>query len=139
MRAVSLWGAAAAVGAATGPLLGGLLVDVTGWQGLFWVDAVVAAACIVLTASRLGVADPDRPRSIDFAGTVLVALTLMPLILAREQGRRLGLVLGRDHRLLAVAIAAGFGFVPSNVGWLSRCSTCSCCATGCWSGPPSRS
>ncbi|MCW2826206.1 MAG: transporter, partial [Aeromicrobium sp.] len=38
LRSVSLWGAAAAVGAAAGPLLGGVLVDVTGWQGLFWVD-----------------------------------------------------------------------------------------------------
>ena len=42
LRAVSLWGAAAAVGAAAGPLLGGVLVDVTGWQGLFWIDAGVA-------------------------------------------------------------------------------------------------
>ena len=39
MRAVSLWGAAAAVGAAAGPLVGGVLVDITGWQGLFWIDA----------------------------------------------------------------------------------------------------
>ena len=50
LRAVSLWGAAAAVGAAAGPLLGGLLVGVSGWQALFWVDAVVAVVCMVLTA-----------------------------------------------------------------------------------------
>ncbi|MFJ1705578.1 MFS transporter [Kitasatospora sp. NPDC088346] len=37
MRSVSLWGAASAAGAAAGPLLGGVLVDVTGWQGLFWI------------------------------------------------------------------------------------------------------
>ncbi len=43
LRAVSLWGAAAAVGAAAGPLLGGVLVEATGWQGLFWIDAGVAA------------------------------------------------------------------------------------------------
>src|SRR5215208_6672666 len=49
LRAVSLWGAAAAVGAAAGPLLGGVLVDLTGWQGLFWIDAVVAALCMLLT------------------------------------------------------------------------------------------
>src|SRR6476619_7504571 len=49
LRAVSLWGAAAAIGAAAGPLLGGVLVEVTGWQGLFWVDAVVAGVCLVMT------------------------------------------------------------------------------------------
>src|SRR4029079_19518668 len=42
LRSVSLWGAPAAVGAAAGPLLGGLLVGLTGWQGLFWIDAGVA-------------------------------------------------------------------------------------------------
>src|SRR6476469_9291788 len=67
LRAVSLWGAAAAVGAAAGPLLGGLLVDITGWQGLFWVDAVVAVVCMGLTyATVTESSDPDRPRSIDF-------------------------------------------------------------------------
>src|SRR3954462_13905115 len=82
IRAVSLWGAAAAVGAAAGPLLGGVLVEITGWQGLFWIDAGVAVLCMVLTAATVRESrDPDRPRSIDYAGTVLVALTLVPLIL----------------------------------------------------------
>src|SRR5688500_9400525 len=49
LRAVSLWGAAAAVGAAAGPLVGGVLVDLSGWQGLFWLDAGVAVLCMVLT------------------------------------------------------------------------------------------
>ena len=50
---MSLWGAAAAVGAAAGPLLGGVLVDITGWQGLFWIDAGVAVACMVMTAATV--------------------------------------------------------------------------------------
>ena len=37
MKAITLWGAASAAGAALGPLVGGVLVDVTGWQGLFWI------------------------------------------------------------------------------------------------------
>src|SRR5688572_9726699 len=68
LRAVSLWGAAAAVGAAAGPLLGGVLVDVTGWQGLFWIDAVVAVLCMVLTYATVSESrDPNAPRSIDYA------------------------------------------------------------------------
>src|SRR3954451_204080 len=83
IRAVSLWGAAAAVGAAAGPLLGGVLVEITGWQGLFWIDAGVAVLCMLLTAATVSESrDPDRPRSIDYVGTVLVALTLASLILA---------------------------------------------------------
>src|SRR3954452_23148281 len=71
LRAVSLWGAAAAVGAAAGPLLGGLLVDITGWQGLFWIDAGVALGCMALTYVTVSESrDPERPRSIDYGGTV---------------------------------------------------------------------
>ena len=87
LRAVSLWGAAAAVGAAAGPLLGGVLVDVTGWQGLFWIDAVIAVVCMVLTCVTVSESrDPTRSRSIDYAGTVLIALTLVPLILGVSKG-----------------------------------------------------
>ena len=53
LRAVSLWGAAAAVGAAAGPLVGGALVGITGWQGLFWIDAGIAVLCMLLTAATV--------------------------------------------------------------------------------------
>src|ERR687897_2069537 len=112
LRAVSLWGAAAAVGAAAGPLLGGVLVEVTGWQGLFWVDAVVAVVCIVLTAATVTESrDPDRPRSIDFAGTILVALTLAPLILALSKGSDWGWFSTATVLSLLVAVAAAVAFV----------------------------
>ena len=112
LRAVSLWGAAAAVGAAAGPLLGGVLVEVTGWQGLFWVDAVVAVVCIVITAATVTESrDPDRPRSIDVAGTILVALTLAPVILALSKGSDWGWTSLATLGCLAVGIAAGVGFV----------------------------
>src|SRR6478736_10495868 len=72
LKFVSLWGAAAAVGAAAGPLLGGVLVGITGWQGLFWIDAGVAAVCMVLTFRTVQESrDEARPRSIDYRGTVL--------------------------------------------------------------------
>ena len=112
MRAVSLWGAAAAVGAAAGPLVGGLLVDLTGWQGLFWIDAVIAVLCMLLTFATVSESrDPDRPRSIDYAGTALVALTLMPLILGVTKSGDWGWVSVGTVTCFGIAIAAGFGFV----------------------------
>src|SRR5215510_4300541 len=65
MKAVSLWGAASAAGAAAGPLIGGALVDFTGWQGLFWLDAIIAALCIPLTLATVPESrDPRRPHTI---------------------------------------------------------------------------
>jgi EmrB/QacA subfamily drug resistance transporter len=112
LRAVSLWGAAAAVGAAAGPLVGGVLVDITGWQGLFWIDAVIAVLCMVLTFFTVKESrDPNRPRSIDFAGSVLVALTLAPFILAVSKGGAWGWFSVPTLACFAVAVASGFAFV----------------------------
>jgi EmrB/QacA subfamily drug resistance transporter len=112
LRAVSLWGAAAAVGAAAGPLLGGVLVELTGWQGLFWVDAAVAGVCIVITAVTVTESrDLTRSRSIDFAGSLLVALTLAPLILALSKGSDWGWTSLATLGSLVVSVAAGFAFV----------------------------
>src|SRR5689334_9043949 len=83
LKAITLWGAMSAAGGAAGPLVGGVLVDTTGWQGLFWIDAAIAAACIPLTlASVKESRDPHRSRSIDFLGSGLIALALGPVVLA---------------------------------------------------------
>src|SRR3954462_13491636 len=91
MRAITIWGAASAAGAAAGPLVGGVLVESTGWQGLFWIDAAIAAACVPLTLSSVEESrDPERSRSIDIAGTVLIALALGPVVLALSEGNDWG-------------------------------------------------
>jgi EmrB/QacA subfamily drug resistance transporter len=112
LRAVSYWGAAAAVGAAAGPLLGGLLVDLTGWQGLFWIDAAVAAICVVLTAVSVQESkDPERSNSIDYAGTLLIALTLTPLILGVTKSGEWGWLSLATLGCFAISVAAGFAFI----------------------------
>jgi len=112
MRAVSIWGAASAVGAAAGPLVGGALVDTTGWQGLFWIDAGIAALCIPLTLRTVPESrDPARPKSIDVAGMLLVAGTLVPFVLALSKGTDWGWGSLATLGCFAIAIACGFGFV----------------------------
>src|SRR6476619_2371074 len=78
MKAITIWGAASAAGAAAGPLIGGVLVDLSGWQGLFWLDAAIAAACVPLTLFKVQESrDPNRSKSIDFVGTILIAVILV--------------------------------------------------------------
>jgi EmrB/QacA subfamily drug resistance transporter len=112
LRAVTYWGAAAAVGAAVGPLLGGVLVDSTGWQGLFWIDAAVAAVCIPLTLKTMGESnDPGRSRSIDWLGTALVAAVLAPIILGVTEGPDWGWTSPATLLCFGVSIASAVGFV----------------------------
>ncbi|MFJ7157514.1 MFS transporter [Streptomyces sp. NPDC101118] len=112
MRSVSLWGAASAAGAAAGPLLGGVLVDVTGWQGLFWIDAAIAAACVPLTLRTVPESrDPSRPRSVDLAGTALVAAVLVPFVFAVTEGADWGWLSLPTLVCFAVSAVAVVGFV----------------------------
>jgi EmrB/QacA subfamily drug resistance transporter len=111
MRAITIWGAASAVGAAAGPLIGGVLVDLTGWQGLFWIDAAIAVACIPLTLKTVQESsDPHRSRSIDYAGTVLIAVVLVPLVLALSKGNDWGWGSVATVGCLIVSVVAGFAF-----------------------------
>jgi EmrB/QacA subfamily drug resistance transporter len=112
MRAITFWGAASAAGAAAGPLVGGVLVDSTGWQGLFWIDAVVAAACIPIAILTVGESrDEARPRSIDFAGTVLIAAILVPLVLVLSEGSQWGWLSLGSVVCYVSSVAAAFAFV----------------------------
>ncbi|MFE2009931.1 MFS transporter [Streptomyces sp. NPDC059491] len=112
MKAVSLWGAASAAGAAAGPLLGGALVDVTGWQGLFWIDAAIAVLCLPLTLRTVPESqDPSRPRSVDVAGTVLIAAVLVPFVFAVTEGAQWGWLSAPTLLCFAVSAAATVGFV----------------------------
>jgi EmrB/QacA subfamily drug resistance transporter len=112
MKAITLWGAASAAGGAAGPLVGGVLVEATGWQGLFWIDAGIAAACIPLTIATVQESrDPHRSRSIDWFGTVLIAVILVPLILALSEGNDWGWASLATLGCFAISIVAIFAFV----------------------------
>ena len=112
MRAITTWGAASAAGAAAGPLVGGLLVNSTGWQGLFWIDALVAAACIPITIRSVQESrDPTRSQSIDFIGTILIAVILVPLVLALSEGATWGWLSAGTIGCLVISVVAAIAFV----------------------------
>src|SRR6476469_542869 len=112
MRAITVWGAASAAGAAAGPVGGGVLVNSTGWQGLFWIDAIVAAICIPITIRTVQESrDPDRSRSIDFLGTALIAIILVPLVLALSEGSPWGWGSPATIGCLVISVVAAVTFV----------------------------
>ncbi|HXD59082.1 MAG TPA: MFS transporter [Thermoleophilaceae bacterium] len=112
LSAVTIWGAASAAGGAAGPLVGGVLVDATGWQGLFWIDAGIALACVPLTLKTVEESnDPSKPRTIDWAGTVLVACIFVPLVLALSEGNDWGWGSWQTLLCFAISIVSAYLFV----------------------------
>lgn len=80
-RAMSLWGAASAVGGATGVLAGGLLAGTVGWPSVFLVTVPATLAGVVL-ARRVLVDTPRRVtrRRFDALGAVTVTAAVLALV-----------------------------------------------------------
>ncbi len=80
-RALSVWGAIAAGGAAAGLLIGGVLTQYLGWRWDFFVNVPVGIA-VVLLAWRLvpqHIAE-ERSKKLDLPGALLVTSGLMLLV-----------------------------------------------------------
>jgi MFS family permease len=82
--------AAAGVGAAVGPLIGGLITSATSWRASFALQVLVVAAIVVM-AYRVVVPPHPRPKTgFDVVGTVLSAaglvLVVMGVLLSRTYG-----------------------------------------------------
>lgn len=87
-RAIGLWSAAAALAAAVGPSVGGLLVEFSGWRSLFLINLL--PGLLLLWAARGLEPGTGRGRLPDVPGTVLLAGGLASLALGIAQGPDLG-------------------------------------------------
>lgn len=100
--AIGLWSASAAVAAALGPVVGGVLVDVGGWRWLFCINVPVGAwlAYDTLRLPRVSGSGSGWP---DWLGTTLLASGILAVVLGVTQGEAWG---WSDPRTLA-ALGAG--------------------------------
>lgn len=71
----------AGIGAATGPLLGGLITSAISWRAAFVFQAVVIAAIILLSRGLHDPLPPDREREFDTVGAILSATGLVLVVL----------------------------------------------------------
>ena len=111
-RALGLQATMTYLGLATGPLLGGLLAHLFGWQSVFFVNVPVALVGILMGQRFI---ERDRPKGetprFDLAGAGLFFGGLFTLLLALNQGHAWGWVAPRTLGLLAfagLALAAFF-------------------------------
>lgn len=83
-RAIGVWAAASALTTAAGPVLGGWLTEVYGWQLVFWMNPPLALAAVGLL---MAYAPEDRrePRRFDMTGAAILAAALAVLAWAMSQ------------------------------------------------------
>lgn len=83
-RAIGVWAAASALTTAAGPVLGGWLTEVYGWQLVFWMNPPLALAAVGLL---IAYAPEDRreARRFDMTGAAVLAAALAALAWALSQ------------------------------------------------------
>jgi EmrB/QacA subfamily drug resistance transporter len=79
-RAMSAWGAASAVGGATGVLAGGLLTGTFGWSSVFFVTVPVSVAAVVLARRVLDDGPRGSRRRFDVKGAVTITAAVVALV-----------------------------------------------------------
>jgi EmrB/QacA subfamily drug resistance transporter len=110
-RAIGWWGGVAGVSIASGPLLGGLLVQAVGWRSVFWVNVPVGLAAIALTARFVPESRAPRPRRLDPVGQLLMIGTLAPLVFGIIEAPGHGWGSALILACFAAALASGVALV----------------------------
>jgi EmrB/QacA subfamily drug resistance transporter len=109
-RAVAVWAAVSGLALALGPVIGGALVGVWNWRGIFWFN--VAFGLVALVAGLIVLpenADPDAHR-VDIPGTVLGAAALTALIFGVIRGENAGFASASVLALLGLSALAAAAF-----------------------------
>jgi EmrB/QacA subfamily drug resistance transporter len=79
-KAMSIWGAASALGGATGVLSGGLLSGYVGWASVFFVTVPVSAAAVLLAHRVLDEGDRGVRRQLDVRGALTITGAVLALV-----------------------------------------------------------
>jgi EmrB/QacA subfamily drug resistance transporter len=84
--ATAIWGSTGAIAAATGPSLGGLLVDWQGWRWVFYVNLFIGIPALVAGRRILHESRDSTAQLPDLIGTAMVMLGVGALALALVEG-----------------------------------------------------
>jgi MFS family permease len=109
-RAIGVWAATSGFALAAGPLIGGILVGVWSWRGIFWFNLAFGLIALVIAAVVLPEsADPSAAR-VDTAGTLLGAGALATLVFAIIDAETAGFGSALVIVLLCVSVVLGAAF-----------------------------
>jgi len=109
--AIGTWAAVGALGAALGPVIGGLLVQAS-WRWVFWINLPVAVATVLLAVRLLPESKDERVQHRpDLVGATLLALAIGLLALALVKAPEYGWASARFGGLLAAAVVCGAAMV----------------------------
>jgi EmrB/QacA subfamily drug resistance transporter len=112
---LGVWGAVGGVAIASGPLIGGVVIEGVSWQWIFWLNVPVGLALVPLALNRLRESHgPDR--SLDLPGLALVGAGLLALVWGLVNGNAEGWASAR----IVASLVAGAALLGAFVAWELR-------------------
>ncbi|MEU7551529.1 MFS transporter [Streptomyces sp. NPDC044571] len=110
-QAIGVWASVFGLSMAAGPVTGGALIDGFGWRSVFWINAPVIVAALVL--SRLFVPESRAPqaRRLDLPGQALLAVVIGGSVGVLIEGPRIGWTSLTALAAYGVVAAATVAFV----------------------------
>jgi EmrB/QacA subfamily drug resistance transporter len=116
--ALGMWGAVGGIAVASGPLVGGLVIEGISWQWIFWLNVPVGIALAPLALLRLR-ETYGTDRALDLPGLALVSAGLLGLVWGLVNGNADGWT---SPRILA-ALGLGAILLAAFVRWELRART----------------
>ncbi|GGR53053.1 MFS transporter [Streptomyces aurantiogriseus] len=112
-RAIGVWASVFGLSMAAGPVTGGWLIAAFGWRSVFWINAPIIVAALVLVAVFVPESRGQRARRLDLPGQVLLTLALCVSVGVLIEGPRIGWAspLAMVGYALIVVATAGFTWV----------------------------
>jgi EmrB/QacA subfamily drug resistance transporter len=107
-RAFSAWGIILGIGLGFGPIIGGMIVAVSGWQWVFWVHALLAIATLALVFGGVQESRDPHAHTLDVAGIVTLSLAVFGLVYFITQGSDLGFT---SPRAIVIVVGTVIAFV----------------------------
>lgn len=115
-QAIGMWGGVIGLSMALGPVIGGALVEGSGWRAIFWLNVPVVAAAVILTGLYVPESRAAQVRKLDPVAQLLIVVMLASVTYAIIEGESLGWTSGAVLGCFAASVAA----TGVLVGWEFR-------------------
>jgi EmrB/QacA subfamily drug resistance transporter len=113
--AIGIFSAITGLAVASGPFVGGAVVEGIDWQWIFWINVPIGLAAIPLVLTRMQESyGPDR--SLDLRGLALVSAGALGIVWGLMRGNQIGW----DSAELIASLAAGLALLGAFVAWERR-------------------
>jgi EmrB/QacA subfamily drug resistance transporter len=109
--AVGIWGAASGVSIAAGPIVGGLLVEHVSWQSVFYINAPIALAALVIGALAIVESRSEHAHRLDVPGITALSGGLFLIVFGLIKAQNWGWLAPKTLAFIVAGVLAIVVFV----------------------------